>query len=276
MGAELPWADLGLLLLALSLAGVVTGFMAGVLGIGGGAILVPVLHEVFGIVGVDASVRMQLAIGTSMAIIVPTTIRTLRAHLAREAVDRELVRSLIVPCLIGVGIGVVTGGWVGATGLKLFWIVCASLLSLKFFIGQRDWRIGETIPGPPFIWLFGVVVGFISAMMSVAGGVYVTALMTLYGRPIHRAIATGTGIGPAISIAGTLGFIWAGWGVKGLPLSSFGYVNLIGALIVAVASVLSAPLGVRIAYGLEPRTLELAFAGFLALAGLRFLVGLVV
>jgi len=117
-------------------------------------------------------------------------------------------------------------------------------------------------------------VGVVSTLMSIGGGVFITALMTFYGRPIQHAVATSSGFGPLISIPGALGFVWAGWHAAGLPPGSLGYVSLLGALIIIPTSVGAAPLGVRIAHGISRRKLELAFATFLLLVGVRFLVSL--
>lgn len=274
MLATLSAADLFALLASLLAAGLLSGFMAGLFGIGGGGILVPVLYEVFGALGADASVRMPLAVGTSMAVIIPTTLRTSAAHRARGTVDAGIVSALAWPSVAGVGLGILTARHVGAEGLRVFWALFAGVMSARMLIGQRGWTLGDHIPGQPAIGIYGVAVGFISAMMSIAGGFYVTLLMMLYGRPIHQSIATGTGIGPYISIAGVIGYIWAGWGVAGTPLGTLGYVNIVGAVIVAATSLLAAPWGIKAAYGLKPRHLEIGFGLFMASAAIRFFVSL--
>jgi uncharacterized membrane protein YfcA len=274
MALGLPLDELALQAAALLAAGCVTGLLAGLLGIGGGSILVPALYELFAALGAADAIRMHLAVGTSLAVIVPTSLRSFAAHRARGAVDMDLVKSMAVPVVVGVCLGAVLARYSNEVVLKGIWVVAAAVLSAKLFLAREDWRLGERIPGHPFRALYGGFVGLISTMMSIGGGAFITALMTFYGRPIQRAVATSSGFGPLISIPGTLGFVWAGWQVAGRPPGSLGYVSLLGALVIIPASVLAAPLGVRIAHGISRRKLELAFATFLVLVSIRFLYSL--
>jgi len=273
MDLSVPAGELALLASALLAAGFVTGLLAGLLGIGGGGILVPVLYEVFGAIGTADAVRMHLAVGTSLAAIVPTSLRSFAAHRARGAVDMALLGSMALPVVAGVGLGAILARHADDAVLKGIWVGAATLIALKLVFG-REWRLGAEIPGQPFRALYGGFVGVVSTLMSIGGGVFITALMTFYGRPIQRAVATSSGFGPLISIPGALGFVWAGWHAAGLPPGSLGYVSLLGALIIIPTSVGAAPLGVRVAHGISRRTLELAFATFLLLVGVRFLVSL--
>jgi uncharacterized membrane protein YfcA len=267
--------ELAALIGALLAAGFATGLLAGLLGIGGGGILVPVLYEVFGALGVDETVRMHLAVGTSLAVIVPTSLRSFAGHRARGAVDMDLVHGMALPVVAGVILGAVLARHANEAVLKGIWVAAASLVSLKLFLGRQEWRLGETIPGQPFRAIYGGFVGLLSTLMSIGGGVFITALMTFYGHPIQRAIATSSAFGPIIAIPGALGFVWAGWHAAGLPPGSLGYVSLLGALLIIPTSVLAAPLGVRLAHGISRRKLELAFATFLAVVGARFLLSLI-
>jgi uncharacterized membrane protein YfcA len=274
MDTGMPLGELLGLTAALLAAGFATGLLAGLLGIGGGGILVPVLYEVFGALGVDDAVRMHLAVGTSLAVIVPTSLRSFTAHHARGAVDLDLVRSMAPWVVLGVGLGAFLARYSNAAVLKGIWVAAASIISLKLFLGRHDWRLGDAVPGQPFRALYGGFVGLVSTLMSIGGGVFITALMTLYGQPMQRAVATSSAFGPIIAIPGALGFVWAGWHAAGRPPGSLGYVSLLGALVIIPTSVLAAPLGVRIAHGISRRTLELAFATFLVVVGLRFLFSL--
>jgi uncharacterized protein len=267
--------ELAALIGAILAAGFATGLLAGLLGIGGGGILVPVLYEIFGAVGVDEAVRMHLAVGTSLAVIVPTSLRSFAGHRTRGAVDMDLVHGMALPVVAGVMLGAVLARHANEAVLKGIWVAAASLVSLKLFLGRQDWRLGEAIPGQPFRAIYGGFVGLLSTLMSIGGGVFITALMTFYGHPIQRAIATSSAFGPIIGIPGALGFVWAGWHAAGLPPGSLGYVSLLGALLIIPTSVLAAPLGVRLAHGISRRKLELAFATFLAVVGARFLLSLI-
>ena len=275
MGVGVSPGELAALIVALLAAGFATGLLAGLLGIGGGGILVPVLYEVFGSLGVDEVVRMHLAVGTSLAVIVPTSLRSFAGHRARGAVDMDLVRSMALPVVAGVMLGAILARHANEAVLKGTWVAAATLVSLKLFLGRQDWRLGDVIPGQPFRAIYGGFVGLLSTLMSIGGGVFITALMTFYGHTIQRAIATSSAFGPIIAIPGALGFIWAGWHAAGLPPGSLGYVSLLGALLIIPTSVLAAPLGVRLAHGISRRKLELAFATFLAVVGVRFLLSLI-
>jgi uncharacterized protein len=269
-----PLGELLLLAAALLGAGLASGLLAGLLGIGGGSILVPALYETFAVLGVDDAVRMHLAVGTSLAVIIPTSLRSFTGHRARGAVDIDLVRSMALPVVAGVALGAVLARYSNAAVLKVIWVVAASAISVKLFLGGQDQRLGDAIPGQPFRAIYGGLVGLLSALMSIGGGVFITALMTFYGHPMQRAVGTSSAFGPIIAIPGALGFAWAGWHAAGLPPGSLGYVSLLGALLIVPTSVLAAPLGVRIAHGISRRKLELAFATFLAVVGVRFLISL--
>jgi uncharacterized membrane protein YfcA len=274
MDFGVPLGELAALVGALLSAGVVTGVLAGLLGVGGGGILVPVLYEVLGVVGVDEAIRVHLAVGTGLAVIVPTSLRSLSAHHKRGAVDMGVLRSMALGTVVGVGIGAVIVRFSPDEVLKGVWVTFSSIMAAKLFFGREDWRLGAEIPGQPFRAIYGACVGIISTMMSVGGGVFISTLMTLYGRPIHQAIGTSSGFGPLIAVPGAIGLVWAGWHVAELPPGSLGYVNLIGFAVIVPASVLSAPLGVRIAHGFTRRQLEVFFGCFLSLVGLRFAIAL--
>lgn len=274
MDPGIPLAELAPLAGALLVAGLVTGTLAGLLGIGGGGILVPVLFEVFAAVGVEPGLRVHLAVGTSLAVIIPTSLRSFFSHRATGAVDMALLKSMALPVVLGVLLGAVVARYADDRVLKAVWVAFGALMSAKLFFGRESWRLGREIPGNPFRAVYAAAVGLVSTLMSIGGGAFVTAFMTLYGRSIRQGVATASGFGPLIAVPGALGFAWAGWHDAGLPPGSLGYVNLVGAAVVIPASVLAAPLGVRIAHGIPRRRLEIAFAVFLALVATRFLVSL--
>jgi uncharacterized membrane protein YfcA len=266
----MPLSEIAWLAGILLAAGLVTGLLAGLLGIGGGGIMVPILFEVFAALGVDESIRMHLCVGTSLAVIMPTSLRSFYSHKAKGAVDMDIIRSMIIPVVAGVLVGVLVARYSNENILKAVWAGAAAAFSLKLFLGGDKWRLGKRVPGNPKRALYGIFVGLVSTLMSIGGGAFITMMMTLYGRPILQSVATSSGFGPMIAIPGTLGFIWAGWGVTGLPPGSLGYVNALGAAIIVSASIYTAPIGVRIAHGIPRRKLELAFAAFLALVSARF------
>lgn len=271
MSESLAASELVTLVLALAAAGLVTGFLAGLLGVGGGAVLVPVLYEVFSILGVDEAVRMHMVLGTSMAVIVPTSLRSARGHWQRGALDIGIVKRIGPWVAAGVVLGVIAAGQASTTALKWVWIVAGSIMSAKMILGRDSWRLGTGLPNSFGIELTGLGIGVVSALMSIGGGMFVVSLLSLYAVPIHQAVATSSGFGPIIAIPGTLGYVWAGWGVEGRPPYSLGYVNLLGAAVVVPASLVAVPYGVRVAHAIPKRRLELAFGIFLACVVLRFL-----
>lgn len=277
MLAGIPISDLIWLALALIAAGAVTGVLAGLFGVGGGAVMVPVLYQLFAMIGVPEEVRMHLSIGTSLAVIIPTSIRSFRGHLKRDAVDMDTLKRWAIPVVVGVVLGSLIAAYVSSTALKAVFAVVATLNGLKLLIGRDDWRLGDAMPGTVGHGAYGLAIGVLSALMGIGGGVFGNMVMKLYNRPIHRAIATSAGLGVLISIPGALGYVWAGWPKMALlPPFSLGYVSLIGAALIIPTSVWLAPLGVRLAHGFSKRKLEIAFGLFLMLVGLRFAWSLVV
>jgi uncharacterized protein len=270
-----PAGDLVWLAAAVMAAGIVTGILAGLFGIGGGAIIVPVLFEVFRVLGVAEEVRMQLCIGTSLAIIVPTTLRSYRAHRARGLVIPYVMRSWTVPALIGVGVGSLAAAIAPAGLFKAAFAVVVSIIAAKLLFGRENWVIGAALPARALMSVYGFVVGLASSLMGISGGSLVTIVLSLYGKTIHQAVATSAGIGVPITLAGTLGYCLAGLPHQAqLPPLSIGFVSLIGVVMIAPVSSYVAPFGARLAHRLPRRWLEIGFGLFLLLAAARFLASL--
>jgi uncharacterized membrane protein YfcA len=274
--AGVPIAELVWLAVAVMAAGVVTGLLAGLFGIGGGAVIVPVLFEVFRLLGVPEEVRMQLCVGTSLAIIVPTTVRSYRAHRAKGLVISAVMRSWAAPAVIGVAAGSVTAAFAPARVLKLAFVVIAGVIAAKLLAGRETWVLGRSLPGRAAMTGCGFLVGFASSLMGISSGSLATMMMTLYGVPIHNAVATSAGLGVPITIAGTLGYLIAGLPHQALlPPLSIGFVSVIGVVMIAPISSWIAPLGARLAHALPRRRLEIGFGLFLIAASLRFVVSLI-
>ena len=271
--------ELGLLLIA---TGALSGFLAGLFGIGGGAVLVPVFYECFRLAGVPLEVRMPLCIGTSLAVIIPTSIRSFRAHYLRGAVDIEILRSWWITILIGVVVGSVTARYAPERLFKYVFVAVAWSATLRLWFAREGWKLGDEMPKGSLMKVFGFFVGLLSTLMGVGGGLFSNLLMTFYGRPIHQAVATSSALAVLISIPGALGYVYAGWPVAArfptvaalqLPLA-FGYVSLIGALLVMPMSLWTAPLGVKAAHAMSKRMLEIAFGSYLFIVGGRFVISL--
>jgi uncharacterized membrane protein YfcA len=271
-----PLAEVAWLVLAIVVGGVLTGILAGLFGIGGGAVVVPVLYEVFRVVGVPEEVRMQLCVGTSLAIMAPTTISSYRAHLASGAVLPEVVRIWIVPTVVGVGIGALIALVAPSAVFRAAFAVIGSGIAIKLLIGGDSLKIGDTLPGRWAMWIYGVVIGLASSLMGISGGSLSTIVLMLYGKTLHQAVATSAGITVSISIAGAIGYMLAGLPQQSaMPPLSIGFVSFVGLVLMAPISTLVAGLGARLAHGLSKRTLETAFGLYLLAMALRFAATLV-
>lgn len=268
--------DLALLAGTLILAGAATGLLAGLFGVGGGAVIVPILYEIFRIIGVPEEVRMPLCIGTSLAIIIPTSIRSYLTHRNKGMVDIEILRTWAIPVVLGVILGTFIARFAPASLFKIVFVSVAVVSAIRLLFASDRWRLGEDMPGKPLMVFYGGLIGVLSALMGIGGGQLSSLFMTFYGRPIHQAIATSAGLGVLISIPGALGYIYAGWPKMDLlPPLSLGYVSLIGFILLIPTSIWTAPIGARLAHRMSKRKLEVAFGIFLlAIAG-RFVLSLV-
>jgi uncharacterized membrane protein YfcA len=265
--------ELAFLAASLAAAGALTGILAGVFGVGGGALIVPVLYELFRFLDVPEATRMPLCVGTSLAIIIPTSIRSFRSHFARGAVDMTILRAWIAPTIFGVLAGSFVARYAPPALFKIAFVTIAGISATRLIFNLK-WHLGDEPPKGVALRLFGFVNAFLSALMGIGGGQLATMFMTFYGRTIHQAVATSAGLGVLISIPGAIGFVLAGWDKPFLPPLSLGFVSLIGFAAFAPVSVLTAPLGVRIAHALTKRKLELAFGIFLLLVSGRLLVSM--
>jgi uncharacterized membrane protein YfcA len=271
-----PFVELAWLAAAIMAAGAVTGILAGLFGIGGGAVIVPVLFEVFRLLGVPEEVRMQLCVGTSLAIIVPTALRSYSAHRARGLVIPEVVRRWTVPSVIGVAVGSTVAAFAPASVFKAAFVVIAGIIAAKLLVAGDTWVLGSDLPGRLAMTGYGFLIGLASSLMGISGGSLATMVLTFYGKPIHNAVATSAGVGVPITLAGTLGYILAGLPHQtALPFLSIGFVSLIGVALIAPISSYTAPIGARLAHALPKRRLEVGFAVFLLAASVRFIVSLV-
>jgi uncharacterized protein len=270
--AEFAW-----LAASVMLAGVVTGILAGLFGIGGGAIIVPVLFEVFRVLGVSEAVRMQLCIGTSLAIIVPTAVRSYREHKARGLVLSDVVRRWTLPSMVGVAVGSILAAFAPPDTFKAAFVLIACVIAAKLLVGGEGWVLGNELPGATAMTGYGFAIGLGSSLMGIAGGSLVTMTLTLYRKPIHSAVATAAGLGVPITLAGTIGYVLAGLPHHALlPPLSLGFVSIIGVGLIAPLSSWVAPTGARLAHRLPKRKLEILFGLFLLLIASRFMASLLI
>jgi uncharacterized protein len=271
-----PVSEIVWLVLCILAGGVITGILAGLFGIGGGGVIVPVLYEVFGVMHVPDTVRMQLCIGTSLAIIVPTTVRSYMAHKKRGAVIPNVVRIWTLPAIIGVVVGSVAATFAPAAVFKIAFVIFAAFIGTKMLFAGDRWNLGHELPGRGLLAVYGFITGLFSSLVGVSGGAISNAVLTLYGQPMQRAAATSAGIGVPITIVGTVGYAIAGWPYVGqLPPLSIGFVSLLGFVLMAPVSSYTASYGVRLAHWLPRRRLEIGFGIFLMLVSLRFIATLI-
>jgi uncharacterized membrane protein YfcA len=271
MFLDVPVSELAWLAGAIVVSGIVTGILAGLFGIGGGAVIVPALYEVFRILGVPEDVRMQLCIGTSLAIIVPTTIRSYRAHRERGEGIREVVRAWALPAVIGVATGALLAAFAPSIVFKIAFVVIISFIAIKLLIGRESWRLADELPGRAAMTFYGFLVGLCSSLLGISGGSVSNTILMLYGRPIHNSVAISAGLGVPIAIAGTVGYALAGLRYQALlPPLSIGFVSIIGVVLMAPVSSFVAAYGARLAHALSRRRLEVAFGLFLLAVAIRF------
>jgi uncharacterized membrane protein YfcA len=276
MLTSVPVGEIVFLAAAILVAGMLTGLLAGLLGVGGAAITVPVLYEFFRFLGVPDEVRMQLCVGTSLAVIVPISLRSFFAHRAKSVVRMHVLRIWAAPVLLGVITGGVIAYYAPAALFKLMFVLFGYSIAAKHLLGKDSWRLGHQLPGAGILAIAGYFIGLISSLIGVAGGALSTLLLTLFGETIHVAIATSAGVGVLISVPGAIGYMIAGWPREALlPPFSVGYVSFLGLALFAPASVLATPYGARLAHNLSKQKLEFAFGLFLFAVATRFLISLI-
>ena len=255
-------------------AAVLAGFLAGLFGVGGGAVMVPVFSEVFVLAGTEPAQAQFVAVGTSLAVIVPTSIRSAITHYEKRSMDLATARKYLwfVPIGVILGLGFANLSWVEESDMltALFGVV-ALLLAVYMLAQAREFRLSEGGPKTPFAQLGAIVIGFVSSLMGIGGGVMNNIFMMVQGTPIKRAIGTSAAVGTLIAIPGAIGFAVIGFNeTVPLPLT-IGYVNLLTVLIVIPVTTALAPLGARAVHRLPDRLTSRLFAGFLLIVSLRML-----
>jgi uncharacterized protein len=272
----LPGNETFTLAIALILAGGLTGFLAGLFGVGGGAILVPILYQVFVVVGVPDDLRMPLTVGTSLAVIIPTAVTSYLAHRKKGAVDQLALRLWSRPCVIGVVVGSALAAFAPAALFKIVFASVSAAIGIALLIGRQRWRVTDDLPAPLPMRIIGFVIGILSALMGISGGMLTNMTMLMLGRSIHQAVATSAGLGVFIAIPGAIGYALAGWTqTNALPPFSLGYVSVPATILLTTLAMWIAPFGARLAHAMPRRRLELAFSAYLLTMSARFALALV-
>ena len=256
-----------MLLIAYLALGGFAGLVAGLLGVGGGLIMVPMLALLFSLHGFAVEHIMQLAVGTSLAVIVFTSVSSARAHHSRGAVRWVLVMQLSLGFAAGGWLGGVFAVWLGGALLALVFGLFELGVAVQMMLGRAP-PAGRTEPGIVSNAVAGTVIGAVSALLGIGGGTLTVPWLTWHNLDIRSAVGTSAACGLPIALAGAAGFVLAGWGQAGLPAASSGYIYWPAVAGISIASVTSAPFGARLAHHLDQRKLKLVFAGFLAVLGL--------
>ena len=266
--------DINLLLLIPLLLGfgAIAGLLAGLLGVGGGIVIVPILFHLYDGLGIPTAMAMPLSVGTSLSTIVFTSLMSARSHHRRGTIDWTLVRRWAPWVLVGVVIGTMLGSFVPGTALKVTFGGLLSLVALQMFLTvSRKPKIADQLPSTRTQSSIATGVGGIAAMLGIGGGTLIVPVLNLFSYPIHRAVGTASVFGFLISVPATLGYILSGWQVADLPAGSTGYVNWLAFAILVPATMTFAPLGARLCHKLDVTRLKQVFAVFLLLVGLKML-----
>lgn len=245
------------------------GVLAGLLGVGGGIVLVPAFFYAFQTLGYDGPQLMQVCLATSLATIIVTSVRSVLSHNRKGAVEWEILRGWAPGIAIGAVLGVIAAAGLRSSTLQGIFGVLGLVVAFYLAFGRAEWRLGSEMPRGIARAIMAPVLGFLSVLMGIGGGSFGVPLMSLYGIPIHRAVATAAGFGVIIAVPSVIGFLMLD--IAGAPPLTIGAVNLVAFALVIMMTLITAPLGVRLAHSMNPRPLKRVFAAFLALVALNML-----
>lgn len=259
--------EMGLLLAAI---GAFAGVLAGLLGVGGGIVLVPAFFYAFQTLGYGGPQLMQVCLATSLATIIVTSLRSVHSHNKKGAVDWSILRTWAPGIVIGAVLGMLLVSQLRTVVLQGIFGGLALCIGLYMGLGRAHWRLGQAMPTGFARAALSPLVGFLSVLMGIGGGSFGVPLMSLYNTPIHRAVATAAGFGLLIAVPSVIGFLLVPVG-EGSPPFTLGAVNLVAFLIVICMTLLTAPLGVKLAHAMDPKPLKRVFAVFLIIVALNML-----
>ncbi|MEO1919523.1 MAG: sulfite exporter TauE/SafE family protein [Paracoccaceae bacterium] len=251
--------------------GALSGVIAGLLGVGGGIILVPAFYYMFAALGYDSDNLMQICVATSLATIIFTSIRSVLGHHKKGAVHWDILKRWAPGIASGAVVGVLISRDIRSVSLMVIFGILGTVVGLYLAFGRQAWRLGAQMPQGIGRAITSPMLGFLSVLMGIGGGSFGVPLMTLFGQPIHRAIATSAGFGVIIAVPSVLGFLMIGWEMSVKPPLTVGLVNFPAFAIVVSMTLLTAPLGVRLAHAMNPKPLKAAVAFFIMLMALNML-----
>jgi uncharacterized membrane protein YfcA len=253
-------------------AGVAGGLMAGLLGVGGGIVMVPVMATVFQLMGMPTEIIMHMAVATSLAVIVPTGLSSARSHAKRGAVAKDLLVLWAPAMVIASFIGGISAGFYSAFVLRIIFGVMAFFIAINSVVPLQKKLMGGLSASPITHRLSAAFIGYISSLMGIGGGSLSVPTMTVLGTPVHTAVGTSSALGVFIALPAAIGFIISGWGVAGLPAYSIGYISLPAMAALAVGAIMFAPVGAFIAHKLSAVLLKRVLAIYLLIVGTRMII----
>jgi uncharacterized membrane protein YfcA len=258
------------MLMMLAVIGAFAGVLAGLLGVGGGIVLVPAFFYAFQTLGYEGPQLMQMCLATSLATIIVTSVRSVLSHNKKGAVDWAILRTWAPGIVVGAVLGMLVVAQLRSTTLQAIFGVLALVVGLYMGFGRASWRLGPAMPGPAGRAALSPGVGFLSVLMGIGGGSFGVPLMSLFGVPIHRAVATAAGFGVLIAVPSVIGFLLVGI-AEPVPPLTIGAVNLVAFAVIIAMTLITAPWGVKLAHAMDPAPLKRVFAVFLVLVALNML-----
>jgi uncharacterized membrane protein YfcA len=254
---------------AFAAASVVAGFAAGLLGVGGGIITVPVMHTLFTLMGMPSDLAMQVAVGTSLMTIIPTGFMSARSHAKRGSIDVALIKLWGPLALLGVLAALIVARFVDGSVLQAVFAVVAFLVSVDMILRRDGGKVAAGFPNGFVRGASGFLIGGLSTLMGIGGGTISVPVLSAVGYPIRSAVGTAAALGPVIAIPGAIGFIVNGLGVPGRPPLTVGYVNLVAFAMLLPAGLFMPAVGAKVAHAMPPRALKFVFAAFLLVTSVR-------
>ncbi len=251
--------------------GAFAGVLAGLLGVGGGIVLVPAFFYAFQTLGYGGDQLMQMCLATSLATIIVTSVRSVMSHNKKGAVDWDILRAWAPGIVIGAVVGMFVVSGLRSSTLQAIFGVLALAVGLYMGFGRAEWRLGQTMPNGPVRAALSPAVGFLSVLMGIGGGSFGVPLMSLYNTPIHRAVATAAGFGVVIAVPSVIGFLFVTLDPATRPPFTIGAVNLVAFVLVIAMTLITAPIGAKLAHAMDPKPLKRVFAVFLVLVALNML-----
>jgi len=259
------------LIALLLVIGAFAGVLAGLLGVGGGIVLVFAFYYAFSSLGFSSDYLMQICIATSLATIIVTSLRSVAGHNRKGAVDWDILKSWAPGIVLGALVGVLVASSLKSSYLQGIFGVLALIVGAYMLFGRATWRFGDTMPTGVSRAILSPLVGFLSVLMGIGGGSFGVPLMTLFGRPIHNAVATAAGFGVIIAIPSAVGFLFVDIPDAATPPLTIGAINVPAFAIVIAMTLLTTPLGVKLAHSMDPKPLKRVFAVFLILVALNMI-----